>query len=403
MDLIGLGVFALVLVGYQHYVFVTGSICEGKSKNIVHLFLTFLLLGLSYYFNQLSLGVILISLETVLFVYFFANQKFIEIWWKMLLPGIFMLLCSLSLTWKGYFNPVVVIILYCFFLFLLLSIRRGQLRVSSLLIVFSIYAILQAAELVLTGYSEILNISEIIITGIHVVIFLLALLIFLLLELVLRSYELNYQKAIRDIQEELLQRQFGEISNIYLNMRGWRHDYHNHIQALKANLDNGQAQKAREYLNQIEHELDKVDTFVKSGNMMVDAILNSKLTLAMKQNIKINCDAYLPQELFLTDVDLCTILGNVLDNALESCGKIPETKRFIRIYIAMVKEQFYLSVQNGSKEVIGFEQQNFITTKRGNHGLGMKRVAAVVDRWGGYLNLNQETGVFATEITIPKP
>ena len=403
MDFIGLGVFALLLVGYQYYVFVTGSICEGKSKNIVHLFLAFLLLGLSYYFNQLSFGVILISLETVLFVYFFANHKFIEIWWKMMLPGIFMLLCSLSLTWKGYFNPVVVIILYFFFLFLLLSIKRGQLRVSSLLIVFSIYAILQGAELLLTGYSEILNIRKVIITGIHVVIFLLALLIFLLLELVLRSYELNYQRANRDLQEELLQRQFGEISNIYLNMRGWRHDYHNHIQALKANLDNGQAQKAREYLNQIEHELDKVDTFVKSGNMMVDAILNSKLTLAMKQNIKINCDAYLPQELFLTDVDLCTILGNVLDNALESCGKIPETKRFIRIYIAMVKEQFYLSVQNGSKEDIDFEQQNFITTKRGNHGLGMKRVAAVVDRWGGYLNLNQETGVFATEITIPKP
>lgn len=403
MDFIGLGVFTLLLIGYQYYVFVTGSICEGKVKNVVYLFLAFLLLGLSYYFHQLPFGVTLISLETVLFVYFYTNNRFSESWWKMLLPGIFILLCSLGFAWESNFNPVVVIILYFFFLYLLLSARRGKLRLSNLLIVLLIYGVLQWMELALARYSNNLNISEEVAAGSKVVIVLLALLVFLLLEFVLRSYELNYQKANRDLQEELLQRQFGEISDIYLNMRGWRHDYHNHIQALKANLDNGQVLKAREYLNQIEHELDKVDTFVKSGNMMVDAILNSKLTLAMKQNIKINCDAYLPQELFITDIDLCTILGNVLDNALESCGKIPETKRFIRIYIAMVKEQFYLSVQNGSDEILGFEQQNFITTKKGNHGLGMKRVVAVVDRWGGYLNLNQETGVFATEITIPKP
>lgn len=87
---------------------------------------------------------------------------------------------------------------------------------------------------------------------------------------------------------------------------------------------------------------------MKWGNMMTDAILNSKITMALKQKIDLNCDAFLPEKLFITDTDLCTLLGNILDNALESCEKLPEEKRFIRIYLAMVKEEFYLSVQNAS-------------------------------------------------------
>lgn len=401
-EILKLGSLELILVCYLYYVFATSNICNGRIKNIMFIALALVLFNTFYYFNLISLGALLVILEVLLFIYFYADNLFHDLWPKLAVLGFYITICTKYLEAYGYFNYVVAFIGMMMIMFIMISSKRGYLRFNNFIIVFSISILITLGDFYITFQSkkgEILN-DEII--KIHLFLLLLSLLIFLLLEVVLKNYEIGYQNTNKALQEKLMETQYKEIKNIYLNMRGWRHDYHNHVQVLKANLDSNNAVAAREYLNEIEHELKKVDTFIKSGNMMVDAILNSKLSLAMEKDIKIICDAYLPRELFITDVDLCTMLGNVLDNAIESCEKIEENHRFIRIYIAMVKEQFYLSIQNGSVETINFHQENYISTKRGNHGLGMKRVAAVVGRWGGYLNINQEAGVFATEITIPK-
>ena len=184
-------------------------------------------------------------------------------------------------------------------------------------------------------------------------------------------------------------------------MRGWRHDYHNHMQVMKAQLTMGNLEEIHTYLDELEKELDRVDTSVKSGNLMTDAILNSKLTLARRQKISVDCAVKLPDKLPVEDVDLCVILGNLMDNALEACAQVGEEERFLRIYMAVNKSQLYLSVQNSASQEPDFEQQNYITKKRGNHGLGMKRVKAAVDKYNGYLNLANESGIFAAEVSMP--
>ena len=126
---------------------------------------------------------------------------------------------------------------------------------------------------------------------------------------------------------------------------------------------------------------------------MTDAILNSKLSLAEQRGIRVNCKAILPKELSIEDVDLCVLLGNLLDNALEACEKIPEEQRFLRIYMVVNKSQLYISIQNSAKEELDFNEKNYISTKRGNHGLGMKRVKALADKYEGYLTLANEPGI----------
>lgn len=402
-ELIKLVAMNLLLGCYIYYVFTTSNICDGKAKDIIFVALALVLVNSLYCFGLVSLGVLLVILETLLFVYFYTDNLFLDLWLKLVVLGLYILICTIYLKPFGYFNYVIAFVGMSTLIFIMVSRKRGYLRLNNLIIVLIINILLTLGDFYVTVQgkkAEMINIESI---KIHVFFLLLSFCVFLLLEVVLKNYELGYQNTSKALQEKLMETQYNEIKNVYLNMRGWRHDYHNHVQVLKANLDSNNGLAAREYLNEIEHELKKVDTFIKSGNMMVDAILNSKLSLAMEKDIKIICDAYLPKELFITDIDLCTMLGNVLDNAIESCEKIEESHRFIRIYIAMVKEQFYLSIQNGSVEAINFHQENYISTKRGNHGLGMKRVAAVVGRWGGYLNINQEAGVFGTEITIPKP
>lgn len=208
-------------------------------------------------------------------------------------------------------------------------------------------------------------------------------------------------RRISRFQNELVDRHYAEVETMYRKMRGWRHDYHNHMQVMKAKLSMGDLDGMGAYLDQLERELDRVDTLVKSGNLMTDAILNSKLTLARRNNIRVNCRAKLPERLPMEDVDLCVILGNLLDNAIEACQKVEEDDRTLRLYMAVNKGQFYLSLQNSAPQEPDFDARHYITSKRGNHGLGMKRVKAAVDKYQGYLNLANEPGIFAAEVTMP--
>jgi len=75
-------------------------------------------------------------------------------------------------------------------------------------------------------------------------------------------------------------------------------------------------------LNELADDLDTVDTVIKTGNVMADAILNSKLNVAEKMNIKLNVKANVPDKLPMSDVELCSMLGNILDNAVEACGTL---------------------------------------------------------------------------------
>lgn len=140
---------------------------------------------------------------------------------------------------------------------------------------------------------------------------------------------------------------------------------------------------------------------VESGNVSLDAILNSKLSYAQKKEIALNYKATVPQRLTVSDIDLCVLIGNLIDNAVESCEKLPVEKRFIRLYIGVFREQLYISVTNATGEVVRRLDEEYITTKRGNHGHGLKRINNTVEKYGGFINRKNEPGVFATEVMLP--
>lgn len=210
------------------------------------------------------------------------------------------------------------------------------------------------------------------------------------------------ERKMRRFQNELIDKQYKEVESIYRKMRGWRHDYHNHIQVLKAYMTMNQYKQAQEYLDKLEEDLTTIDTMIKTGNIMVDAILNSKLTLIQEKHIKVNATAVVPQNIAISDVDLSVIIGNLLDNAIEACMQVPEEQdRFIRVYIDVIKKQLYISVTNS---MIGKGKKHgnyFYSMKQGNHGFGLLRIDNIVEKYHGYLNRQSEEGIFATEVMLP--
>ena len=206
-------------------------------------------------------------------------------------------------------------------------------------------------------------------------------------------------KRIAEFQSDLINKQTEEIQNMYRQMQAWRHDYRNHIQNMKNRLGGDQGE-LEQYLDDLADDLTQADTSIQTGNVMADAVLNSKLSVAEQKGIQLNIKAYIPQSVAMTDVELCSILGNLLDNAMEACEKLSCDQRFIRVYIDEFKGQFYLSVQNSSPPVTR-DRETYRTTKAGSHGFGLFRIDRIAKKYGGYVNRQYEEGIFATELLVP--
>ncbi|MCI9336711.1 MAG: GHKL domain-containing protein [Lachnospiraceae bacterium] len=428
------------LILYWYYVGQVGTIEKGAGRRILGFCLAAVCLALSVWI-PLSLSWLLAAGILLLYDLFFDEEPFGRQWRRVLLPGLLLAACALLPWFFQLWNvgssgggpldalavksggaaaderilaageplittePLAAAAFLChgpilFVFFLLFSGKRQSLQLWNGIMTMVSFSAVTAFQWLLCGTGRFGGegrLLEILLWGSAA----LETLLFFTVESALYFYKKGFEARTERFRSELMEHSYGEIRDIYMDMRGWRHDYHNHMQVMKAKLSMGDMEGIGAYLDQLERELDRVDTLVRSGNLMTDAILNSKLTLARRSGIQVICKARLPERLPVEDVDLCVILGNLLDNAIEACRKVEEDSRSLRLYMAVNKGQFYLSLQNSAPEEPDFDARHYITSKRGNHGLGMKRVKAAVDKYRGYLNLANEPGIFAAEVTMP--
>lgn len=208
-------------------------------------------------------------------------------------------------------------------------------------------------------------------------------------------------KRIEAYQSDLIRKYCDEVESMYTRMRGWRHDYHNHIQAIQASMALGKYDEVNAYLRQLNDDLSNVDTTVKTGRVMVDAVLNGKISIASQNDIPVNAKAVIPEKTPVTDVDLCVIIGNLLDNAVEENKKLPREDRFIRIYIGRKNTWFYLAFTNAAGKKQSKQGSLFASSKGSDHGFGLARAESIVKKYGGLFSADSEDGGFTAEILIP--
>ncbi|HIV10983.1 MAG TPA: sensor histidine kinase [Candidatus Faeciplasma avium] len=211
------------------------------------------------------------------------------------------------------------------------------------------------------------------------------------------------EKRIDLYQKELIETHYREVNNMYRQIRGWRHDYRNHIQTMKAYAASGDLESIKRYLDLLDEDLTTVDTVLKTGNQMTDAILNSKISLARSKGIEVVADAHIPVKLKSSEIDLCCIIGNLFDNAIDASLALEEGKRVIRVYMDMKGTQLYISFTNLTAEKkLKKEGKIYKSTKGEGHGFGLIRIDAIVERLDGYISRNSEDGAFTTEILLPQ-
>ena len=220
---------------------------------------------------------------------------------------------------------------------------------------------------------------------------------------IMKLFMKKIDKQIASYQKELIETHYREVDNMYKQICGWRHDYRNHIQTMKAYAAIEDWDAIRNYLDLLDEDLTTVDTVIKTGNPMTDAILNSKISLAKSRGIQVIADANIPVKLKISEIDLCCIIGNLFDNAMEASMQLPEEQRLIRVYMDMKNTQLYISFTNftaGKK--LDKEGKLFRSTKGEGHGFGLVRIDAIIERLDGYISRNSEDGAFTTEILLPQ-
>ena len=193
------------------------------------------------------------------------------------------------------------------------------------------------------------------------------------------------------------------LAEQYRQSERLRHDMKNHIIALSALSRNKEWEKLDDYLKNMEGTaLDTAGDL--TGNKAVDAILYQKQRQAEWENIKWECDVRMPKECCINEFDLCVLFGNILDNALEACGRMRGDEcRFINIQAKTVKKCFLIEVKNSMDKAEKFTE---CCTNKGDsqkHGIGLMNVSDVVDSYNGAVHKEFGKGIFVISILMPFP
>ena len=209
----------------------------------------------------------------------------------------------------------------------------------------------------------------------------------------------TYLKLV-EYQTEQSEKHLNEVRSIHKEMRGYKHDFHHHLQALKGQLEAGEVDRALAYIEQLDNQLMNVDTLLKTGNVSLDAILSAKIAQAKAENIAVTVKANVPDTLTISDLELSIVVGNLLDNAIEACRTVTG-ERFIRIFISMKGTMLYFSMLNAAGAKKKKTGSLFATHKDGVHGFGLRRAEAILEEHGGWVKYNSEDGAFTSEFLVP--
>lgn len=222
--------------------------------------------------------------------------------------------------------------------------------------------------------------------------------------------QVNLQRQI-NLQEDLsIQRQLWmkhkaqyEMSKETIEIINMKcHDLKHQVAALRT-INNPQAQKSA--IDSIENSVMIYDAILKTGNVILDTVLTEKSLLCSKNHIKITCMADGKLLDFMDPVDVYTLFGNALDNAVEGVAALEQEERFINLLIQEKANLILIQLENRYKGEIEMKDGFLVTRKKEKayHGFGVKSMITIVEKYHGFVKIETDHQVFLLRITIPVP
>ncbi|NFV31605.1 GHKL domain-containing protein, partial [Clostridium botulinum] len=190
------------------------------------------------------------------------------------------------------------------------------------------------------------------------------------------------------------------MHELIFKLKAQRHDFNHHISCICGLLEMNQTDEAIEYIKQINSDIREIDNIVTINNVVIESILNYKLSYAKNQNIKLGVDIHIPENLIIKSVDISILLGNAIDNAIEACKGLEE--KFINMEIYSKHKYLIIKISNSKRNKIIKENKQYKTTKhdKENHGFGLKNIKYIVDSYEGLLKIDESENKFTINIAL---
>ncbi len=223
----------------------------------------------------------------------------------------------------------------------------------------------------------------------------------------------NREKSSRIILEKQLgslQEHIGEMERVYSGIRGMKHDMKNTISVIMQ-LSIGKEEELQAYVEELNRTMDRLEFRYKTGNTIVDTLLNMKYheIINIIPDLQMDVEGLqFPEKLFIQGYDVGIILGNALDNAMEACLKLkekePDAETFIRISSSQRRELYFLKIENSfDGRLVRDPQKEFPMTDKSdgnNHGIGLANIKSTAEKYQGTMDFKVKDRVFILSVMM---
>ena len=219
-----------------------------------------------------------------------------------------------------------------------------------------------------------------------------------------RQYEVEKELAkLKSEQAELLERDYTAVNRAYQVNAKLFHDFHNHIGVLRQFLTREKYGEAVRYLGELQAPVQNLTATVWTGDETADYLINSKAAAAESDGIRFQVQVEFPRRTNIRSVDLCAILGNLLDNAIEAARQVEDPeRRTVALTIRRIHQMLVIKVENSFAAAPVQENGELKTTKAegGLHGWGLKSAQTAAEKYDGMVQAGVSGEVFRAVATL---
>lgn len=213
--------------------------------------------------------------------------------------------------------------------------------------------------------------------------------------------QLEQMQAVLNLQITQAVREIEALRESWQKTRTYRHDLRHHMQYISTCIENGRLEQAQGYIREVCSEIEMSEVIIYCENEAANLIFSAFAGRAKDCGIPITIRAGIAQSISISESDLCVLLSNALENALRACRRRKENGLSAAIEVESYQrnDKFFLQVINSCEENIDFEQGLPVTNKPG-HGIGVRSICAVVERYNGIYSFSVKDDKFILRVSL---
>lgn len=234
-----------------------------------------------------------------------------------------------------------------------------------------------------------------------VLIFIICIILIYIFNKIVNVMTENARQKFLIKQSEYYEKQIEADRKHINNTRKIKHDMKNHMYAIRNMAKNNMSKDIITYTNDILGKIEGEKVYINTGNYLIDGILNVKFEEIKNQGIDFKYDVKIPEGIKLPEFEVITILGNLLDNAIEGV-KLIKDNRYIEVFISYKDSNLLIKIVNTFDGLVIKDNKGFVSRKEEKtyHGIGLENVREQVEKSNGYMNIDTDNGMFTVDLFI---